>query len=358
MENTTDKKITGISSCLHFAEKWLHEHFGAILGENAVLNKAFAILSTIIIFYFNYLKRQYDVGYYHEVFGIPIEYLGSAWNSTITDLLLSALISIFQSILTLFVFLFIITLLVVVYISSHPQEDYTIKDLIRDLMKAFIGALNDYPAISLAVIIFVFLTLCKPVSKWLMLLASLYCIVLLVSTAILFVLVYRESMLDIHPDEGRIVYVRKLRRLKKLVIFIVVIMFFLSGSFLKWFGRQMAYQENNLKYITIEEGITQQLNALTEKTDDYQEYPCWAIIYQLGENYLIAPCTISANTFTAKIYTNYQCIIPSEGVVVVSDVFTRINVERKLVNGEEGVESTEIQSSEPTNTQNITNPTG
>ena len=389
-----------LNEFLHFAEKWLSGHFSVILGEDAILSKAAAFLCGVLILFFNYLKHRYDVGYYHKVFGVPEEYLGFAWNNSMTDFVLNALIFIFWSLIIIGVIGAVCICLVLVFSRPSSKSYKTICFLSKYI----------FPAI--AVILFRFRRTIHIALMWISVCVGSVFLVLAIAVLVWdsyqksiktqgiadnknkdsskaaglkakqplidrFKSLFRKSTredslklslfsnqenidilkenlsiseedksieapeqsLENNQDES---YTPLSPRARRILIVLLCLGLMSSGFCACRFGQKMASLETNMMYIYPDEELADKLHKLNSIPEDQRTSPePWAVICRDGDHYVIMPCKINEKRAGAKddeltVYPKYHCVIPAEGVVLVNGVFERVIIDGNPIIDENG----------------------
>lgn len=333
-----------MKSFWEFAEAWLKEHWGRFLGEQGVLAKGAAFLTTVVILYSNFLFHRYDVGYYHRFFGVPREYLRAAWNSSMTDLLVYAMIAIVRSILILGAVAVLLVFLVAFCVWIHEKSKKT--QMIFWVL--FVVA---------AVILVVFMIFWWDSYQMWKFLAGLCGAVFLILTLCLIWQTYQLSLGpedcsdcgQISCDKEKCKKMKRKRGVRNAMAVFLAVMVIAAAVLAPCFGQNMASLETRLQYISVEESIPQQMDELLCKPQGEDGEKCvWAVIYRYGDNYLAAPCVTGSDE--AEIFTKYQCVVPSGEVVVVTEHFQDITINREDPPWENSREDPAEPTEEPTPT--------
>lgn len=307
-----------------FAEAWMKQHFGAFLGEETILGKTAAFLSTVLILYFNLLKHLYDVGYYHRAFGVPEEYLDAAWNSSMTDFVLQAMFAIVRSFFTmgmLLVFAAAVWFLFWILWQELWNRKY------HHIWTEIIGR-NIYRICVAILVVFVL--------YWLLSIKGKKLIVRIAALAgcLFFILIfrilrntYRLSQSEGDADDG----VSGLRVINWCCAVAAAVLLVLGVVFAGSVGKSIAAREQSLLMLCASEGtIGEQMDHIRNPED--KEH--WAVVYQTDDAYVIMPCQIDKDT--ATIYSRYHSVIPSESVVVYKEVFHKLHIDDGTPHGVAG----------------------
>lgn len=307
-----------------FAEAWMKQRFGAFLGEETILGKTAAFLSTVLILYFNLLKYLYDVGYYHRAFGVPEEYLGAAWNSSMTDFVLQAMFAIVRSFFTmgmLLVFAAAVWFLFWILRQELWNRKY------HHIWTEIIGR-NIYRICVAILVVFVL--------YWLLSIKGKKLIVRIAALAgcLFFILIfrilrntYRLSQSEGDADDG----VSGLRVINWCCAVAAAVLLVLGVVFAGSVGKSIAAREQSLLMLCASEGtIGEQMDHIRNPED--KEH--WAVVYQTDDAYVIMPCQIDKDT--ATIYSRYHSVIPSESVVVYKEVFQKLHIDDGTPHGVAG----------------------
>lgn len=343
----------------NYADAWLRIHFGIILGQEGILGKTLSILSTVFILLFNYLKYRFDVGYYHDVFGVPETYLGTAWNSTMTDFVLNALVSILQSFLALGLIL-LFSLFLFWLCNSKPIRKFFIFSKKKDWGPGINVAFLIVITTAFIFVIWFAAARLRTIGRFLLLGSAAIGggLLLFLAAALIYraylncheekhaLACYNEECSDntctakVCPTETNVKmsYYKYLNRdnqhglpvgRKVILLSGLTILFLIISSLANLLGGCIASLETELGFLAADESLSQQLDELSY--DPPGNY--WAVLYRKGEQYVITPCHIDENE--ATVFPQYHCVVPIEGTVVAEKSFRRILIDdNTLIQGE------------------------
>ena len=308
-----------------FAEAWMKQHFGAFLGEETILGKTAAFLSTVLILYFNLLKYLYDVGYYHRAFGVPEEYLDAAWNSSMTDFVLQAMFAIVRSFFTMGMLL--------VFAAAVWLLVWGIAQICKDWEKqSMFAAIKEYGGVCLVcllLLVFLFTLWLRHITAQKLILGTAAFFGGMFFVLIFCILrnTYRLSQSEGNAEK----VVRRLRGINWFCALVAAALLVLGVCLAGSVGKSIASKEKSLLMLCTSEGtIGEQMDHIRNPED--KEH--WAVVYQTDDAYVIMPCQIDKDT--ATIYSRYHSVIPSESVVVYKEVFQKLHIDDGTPHGVAG----------------------